>query len=64
MHTTIPLALAVLVSVAIIVIGCLYIAAPERIVGGFGLKPPHHDPDVRAWLRTKGFGTSPPAWPY
>ncbi len=54
MHSTIPLALAVLVSLAIIVIGCLYIAAPQRIVGGFGLKPPPPGADVRAWLRTKG----------
>jgi len=54
MHATIPLALAVLVSVGIIVIGCFYLASPERILGGFGLKPPAPDPDTRAWLRLKG----------
>ena len=54
MHTTIPLALAVLVSAAIIVIGCLYVFSPERILGGFGLKPPASDADTRAWLRLKG----------
>ena len=54
MHSTVPLALAVLVSAAIIVIGCLYVASPERILGGFGLKPPAPDADTRAWLRLKG----------
>ena len=54
MHTALPLTLAVLVSVGIIVIGCLYIAAPERILGGFGLKPPAPDAETRAWLQLKG----------
>jgi hypothetical protein len=54
MHSTLPLTLAVLVSVGIIVIGCFYIASPERILGGFGLKPPAADADTRAWLRLKG----------
>ncbi len=54
MHSVIPLALAVLVSVGIIMIGCFYIASPERILGGFGLKPPAPGADIRAWLRTKG----------
>jgi hypothetical protein len=36
------------------VIGCLYIGSPERILGGFGLKPPAADADTRAWLRLKG----------
>ena len=54
MHSTLPLAIAVLVSVGIIVIGCFYVAAPERILGGFGLKPPAPDTDTRAWLRLKG----------
>jgi len=54
MHTAIPLALAVLVSVGIIVIGCFYLASPERILGGFCLKPPAPDADTRAWLRLKG----------
>ena len=54
MHTTLPLALAVLVSLGIIGIGLLYIAAPKRILGGFGLKPPAFDSDTLAWLRLKG----------
>lgn len=54
MHETLPLALAVLVSVAIIAIGCFYIAFPTAIVGGFGLEPPRLDSNTRAWLRTKG----------
>lgn len=54
MHAALPLSLAVLVSVAIMVIGCFYIAAPERILGGFGLKPPALDVDTLAWLRLKG----------
>ena len=54
MHNAIPLSLAVLVSVAIIVIGCFYLTSPQRILGGFGLKPPAPDLDTRAWLRLKG----------
>src|ERR1700678_2966828 len=54
MHNAIPLSLAVLVSVGIIVIGCFYLASPERISGSFGLKPPASDADTRAWLRLKG----------
>jgi hypothetical protein len=54
MYSAIPLSLAVLVAVGIIVIGCFYIASPERILGGFGLKPPASDADTRAWLRLKG----------
>jgi len=54
MHTTIPLIVAALISVAIIVIGCFYIAAPERVSRSFGLRPPSPDADTRAWLRLKG----------
>jgi hypothetical protein len=54
MHNAIPLALAVLVSVGIIVIGCFYLASPQRILGSFGLKPPAPDADTRSWLRLKG----------
>jgi hypothetical protein len=54
MHPAIPLSVAVLVAVGIIVIGCFYIASPERILGGFGLRPPASDADTRAWLRLKG----------
>ncbi len=54
MHTTVPLALAVIISVASFVIGCLYVGSPERILGGFGLKPPASDADTRAWIRLKG----------
>ena len=54
MYNAIPLSLAVLVSVGIIVIGCFYLISPQRILGGFGLKPPAPDPDTQAWLRLKG----------
>jgi Domain of unknown function (DUF4267) len=54
MHDTIPLSLAVLVSVGIIAIGYFYVTSPQRILGGFGLKPPAPDPDTLAWLRLKG----------
>ena len=54
MYSVIPLLLAALVSVGIILIGCLYIASPGRILGGFGLKPPAPDANTRAWLRQKG----------
>jgi hypothetical protein len=54
MYSAIPRSLAVLVSVGIIVIGCFYIISPERILGGFGLKPPASDADTLAWLRLKG----------
>jgi len=54
MHTTVPLIVAALVSVGIIVIGFFYIAAPEKVSGSFGLKPPSPDANTRAWLRLKG----------
>src|SRR5215475_10276677 len=54
MHNLIPLSLALLVSVGIMVIGCFYIASPQRVSGSFGLKPPAPDAETRAWLRLKG----------
>ena len=54
MQNFIPLTLAALVAVGILVIGSLYVLSPERILGGFGLKPPAPDADTRAWLRLKG----------
>ena len=54
MTTNLPLALVIIVSVALMVIGCFYIAAPERVLGSFGLKPPAADPNTQAWLRLKG----------
>ena len=54
MHNAIPLSLAALIAVGIIVIGCFYLASPERMSGSFGLKPPAPDADTRAWLRLKG----------
>jgi Domain of unknown function (DUF4267) len=54
MHNTIPLILAALTAVGIIVVGCFYLASPERVLGSFGLKPPASDADTRAWLRLKG----------
>jgi hypothetical protein len=54
MQNAIPLSLAALIALSIAVIGCFYIAAPGRILGSFGLKPPAHDSDTLAWLRLKG----------
>jgi hypothetical protein len=54
MRNAIPLILAALIAAGIIVIGCFYLASPERVSGTFGLKPPASDADTRAWLRLKG----------
>jgi len=54
MHNTLPLIIAALTAIGIIIIGCFYIASPERVTGSFGLKPPAPDTDTRAWLRLKG----------
>jgi uncharacterized protein DUF4267 len=54
MHNAIPLTLAALIAAGIIVIGCFYLASPQRVSGSFGLKPPAPDADTRAWLRLKG----------
>ncbi len=54
MHTTLPLSLAALVALAILIIGCFYIAAPKRIQASLGLRPPALDADTLAWLRLKG----------
>lgn len=54
MHSTVPLALAALVASAILVIGCFYIAAPTKVLGSFGLRPPALDADTLAWLHLKG----------
>jgi uncharacterized protein DUF4267 len=54
MLNVIPLALAGLLALGVMVIGCLYVLAPERAVGSFGLRPPSSDADTRAWLRLKG----------
>jgi hypothetical protein len=54
MHNVIPLTVAALVAGGIIVIGCFYLVAPQRLSGTFGLKPPASDADTRAWLRPKG----------
>jgi uncharacterized protein DUF4267 len=54
MYNSIPLILAVLIGVGIIVIGCFYLASPERGSGTFGLEPPASDADARAWVRPKG----------
>jgi len=54
MGIIIPLSLAVFMALAIIVIGALYVLAPQRILGQFGLRPPAPDADTHAWLRLKG----------
>ena len=52
MRNAIPL-IAALIAVGIMVIGCFYLASPERVLGSFGLKPPASDADTLAWLRPK-----------
>jgi hypothetical protein len=54
MTNAIPLILAALIAVGIMVIGCFYLASPQRILGSFGLRPPPSDADTLAWLRPKG----------
>jgi uncharacterized protein DUF4267 len=54
MHIAIPLIVAALIAAGVVVIGCFYLLAPERISGSFGLKLPASDADTRAWLRLKG----------
>ena len=54
MHNALLLSVAGLIAVAVTVLGCSYLASPERVVGSFGLKPPSPDADTRAWLRLKG----------
>jgi len=54
MHSAVPFTLAVLIAVGIMVIGCFYLASPQRVLGSFGLKPPAPDADTLAWLRLKG----------
>lgn len=54
MHDAVPLILAALIAVAIIVIGCFYLASPQRVLGSFGLKPPASDADTLGWLRPNG----------
>ena len=54
MHSTLPLTVAILISATLLVLGCFYVLAPERVTSSFGLKPPAADADTRAWLRLKG----------
>ena len=54
MHMILPLAIAVLVSITIMVIGLFYMAAPTKIFASFGLKLPATDANTLAWLHLKG----------
>ena len=54
MHVVFPLTIAVVVSLALLVIGTVYVLSPARILGSFGLRPPAQDRDTLAWLRLKG----------
>jgi hypothetical protein len=53
MHT-VSLGLAVLLAVAIILIGLEYLLAPRTAVTRFGLPLPEAGPKVEWWLRLKG----------
>jgi len=48
------LGLAVLLALAIIVIGALYVSRPRAIARGFGLPLPEEGPNIEWWLRLKG----------
>jgi uncharacterized protein DUF4267 len=48
------LGLAVLVALAIIVIGALYLSRPGAAVRSFGLPLPEEGPNIAWWLRLKG----------
>lgn len=54
MHDVRLLVFSVLAAVGIIVVGSLYLFAPEKIVGNFGLKLPRIDSVTVPWLRPKG----------
>jgi Domain of unknown function (DUF4267) len=54
MWNVIPLVVAALIAVAVLVMGCFYVVAPERVTGSFGLRLPAADADTRAWLHLKG----------
>jgi hypothetical protein len=54
MYNVVLLSFAALLALGIGVIGCFYIASPQRVLGSFGLKPPAPDADTLAWLRLKG----------
>jgi hypothetical protein len=48
------LGLAVLLALAIIVIGVLYLSRPRAAVRSFGLPLPEDGPNIAWWLRLKG----------
>lgn len=48
------LGMAMLLTLAIIVIGALYLTRPRAIARGFGLPLPEEGPNVEWWLRLKG----------
>ena len=54
MNDAISFTVAGVIATAVTVIGCGYLAFPERMVGSFGLRLPARDADTRAWLRLKG----------
>ena len=54
MLTTIAIAIAALIAIAVTTIGSFYVFSPERVVSSFGLKLPSPDANTRAWLHLKG----------
>jgi len=50
----IGIVLAVLLALAIIVIGALYLVSPRAAASGFGLPLPEDGPNIAWWLRLKG----------
>lgn len=54
MYTVLPLVLSVVVAVGIIVVGVLYVFAPNKIMWNFGLNLLPLDAVTVPWLRPKG----------
>ena len=50
----IGIVLAVLLALAIIAIGALYLVSPRATASGFGLPLPEDGPNIAWWLRLKG----------
>jgi hypothetical protein len=48
------LGVALVVALAIIAIGILYISRPRAVSRGFGLPLPEEGPNITSWLRLKG----------
>lgn len=53
-RSRVPVLIASLIALTFLLIGCLYIVSPVKMIGSFGLKTPSTDAATLAWLRLKG----------